>query len=151
MSGESRVLGYVLKEADGRSYRWGPGYLFTIKAMGDEMGDDIAFIEFATEKGKEPPGLHAHQDEDEIFYVLSGELTVACGEDSLDAGPGDFVFLPANVPHGYTIRSDGLVHMLVVTVCHDQDGRHFGRDIEQTGEPVSRDVVLRYMEELRAR
>ena len=144
------MAGYVLKEAEGRSYRWGPGYLFTIKARVDGMNADVAFIEFATEKGKEPPS-HVHAGEDEIFYLLSGELTVDCGGDSLDAGPGDFVFLPRDVPHSYTIKTDGLVHMLVVTICHEQDGRHFGRDIEHTGEPVSKDVVIRYMEELRAR
>ena len=34
------MAGYVLKEAEGRSYRWSPfGYLFTIKAVGDEIGD----------------------------------------------------------------------------------------------------------------
>jgi quercetin dioxygenase-like cupin family protein len=144
------MTGYVLKETEGRSYRWGPGYLFTIKATWDEMDRDIAFIEFATEKGKEPPS-HVHVGEDEIFYLLSGELTVDCGEDSFDAGPGDFVFLPRDVPHSYTVKTDGLVHLLVVTVCHEKDGRHFGRDIEQTGEPVSKETVLRYMEELRAR
>ncbi|TMB70584.1 MAG: cupin domain-containing protein [Chloroflexi bacterium] len=150
MPGESKVPGYVLKEAEGRSYRWGPGYLFTIKAMGNEMGDDIAFIEFATEKGKEPP-THTHKDEDEIFYVLNGELTFTCGDDSLDAGPRDFVFLPGNVPHSYTIKTDGLVQLLVVTVNREEGGRRFGRDIEETGERVNKDTVLRHMEELRGR
>jgi quercetin dioxygenase-like cupin family protein len=143
------MAGYVLKEAEGRSYRWGPGYLFTIKARADQMKGDVAFMEFATEKGQEPPS-HVHKGEDEVFYVLSGELTVTCGEDSFDAGPKDFVFLPGDVPHSYKIKSDGLVHMLVVTITR-KAGRQFGKDIEENGERVDRDIVLRHMEELRTR
>jgi quercetin dioxygenase-like cupin family protein len=145
------MAGYVLKEAEGRSYLWSPNrYPFTVKAVGDEMHPDITFMEFATEKGKEPP-LHTHDGEDEIFYVLSGELTVTCGDDSFDAGTLDFVFLPQDTPHSYTIKTDGLVHLLVVTITRKRDGRHFGKDIEETGERVTRDTVLEYMEELRRR
>ena len=145
------MAGYVLREAEGQSYRWSPfGYLFTIKAVGDEMDRDIAFIEFATERGKEPPS-HVHEGEDEVFYILSGELTFICGENAIDAGPNDFVFLPANVPHAYTVKTDGLVHLLVVTITREQDGRRFGKEIEETGERVTRDTVLRYVDELRSR
>ncbi len=114
------------------------------------MDRDIAFIEFATERGKEPPS-HVHEGEDEVFYVLSGELTFICGENAIDAGPNDFVFLPANVPHSYAIKTDGLVHLLVVTITREQDGRRFGKEIEETGERVTRDTVLRYVDELRSR
>jgi hypothetical protein len=49
------VAGYVLKAGEGRSYFWSPyRYLFTIKAVGEEMSPDVAFLEFVTEKGKEP-------------------------------------------------------------------------------------------------
>jgi quercetin dioxygenase-like cupin family protein len=118
--------------------------------MADVTNGDVAFMEFATERGKEPPS-HVHAGEDEMFFLLSGELTVTCGNASFDAGPGDFVFLPADVPHTYAVNTDGLVHLLVVTICRQQDGRHFGRDIEHTGEPVTREVVLDYMAELRKR
>jgi quercetin dioxygenase-like cupin family protein len=92
--------------------------------------------------------VHTHNGEDEVFYVISGELTLTCGDDSFDAGPKDFVFLPQNVPHGYTIESDGPVHLRVVTVTRERDGRYFGRDIENTGEPVPEEEVLKHMQEL---
>src|SRR5437867_12729681 len=143
------MSGYVLKAGEGRSYLWSPyRYLFTIKAVGDEMDRDIEFIEFATEKGSEPP-LHTHNGEDEIFYVLSGELTLTCGEDSFDAGPMDFVFLPRDVPHSYTIKTDGLVHLLVITITREEDGRRFGRDIEENGERVATDTALNQIAALR--
>jgi quercetin dioxygenase-like cupin family protein len=145
------VAGYVLRQGEGRSYAWSPNrYLFTVKAVGDEMDDDVAFMEFATEKGMEPP-MHTHDGEDEVFFLLAGELAITCGDDQFDAGPGDFVFLPRDVPHRYSIKTDGLVHLLVVTVTRERDGRRFGRDIEENGERVTSDVVLGYMKELRGR
>jgi quercetin dioxygenase-like cupin family protein len=145
------MAGYVLKSTEGRSYFWSPNrYLFTVKAAAGEMHPDVAFMEFVTKKGQEPP-LHTHDGEDEIFYVLSGELTVTCGEDSFDAGPLDFVFLPRDVPHRYAIKSDGLVHLLVVAITREEEGRRFGRDIEENGERVTTEAALKHIEELRER
>jgi mannose-6-phosphate isomerase-like protein (cupin superfamily) len=48
---------------------------------------------------------HVHQEEDDAFYVLSGEMTFTHeGEESL-AGPGTFVLVPPGVRHGF--RNDG--------------------------------------------
>lgn len=104
-------------------------------------------MEFSTERGREPP-VHVHEGEDEVFYVLDGELTFICGGESFEAGPRDFVFLPRDVPHSYAIKSEGLVELLVITVASEEnDG--FGHRIESTGTPVSREDVLAYIEEVR--
>jgi mannose-6-phosphate isomerase-like protein (cupin superfamily) len=142
------VAGYVLREAEGRSYRWWD-YLFTVKAGAQETEPGVAIMEFSTERGREPE-IHVHDGEDEVFYVLEGESSFNCGDERFDAGPKDFVFLPRNVPHGYTIRSDGLVQLLVITIS-SEGGRAFGQDIEATGEPVDREDVLRYIDEVRAK
>jgi quercetin dioxygenase-like cupin family protein len=102
-------------------------------------------MEFSTEKGREPP-VHTHDGEDEIFYVLQGEMTFTCGDERFDAGPRDFVFLPRDAPHGYAIRSDGLVQVLVITVSTAGDG--FGARIEATGTPVRREDVLDYVDKV---
>jgi quercetin dioxygenase-like cupin family protein len=137
-----QMAGYVLREAEGRSRRW-HDYLFTIKASVAEVGNSFAFMEFATEKGQEP-AVHTHRDEDEIFYVLEGQLKVQCGDESFAVGPRDFVFLPRDIPHGYEIKSDGLVELLVITLAHSEGANHFAENIEQTGEPISRETVLDY-------
>jgi len=67
-----------------------------------------------TKKGEEPPN-HTHPTEDEVFYILKGELTFYCGGESFDVGEGGFVYLPQGIEHGYTIRSDGEVRLFVVT------------------------------------
>ncbi|HEU0073079.1 MAG TPA: cupin domain-containing protein [Dehalococcoidia bacterium] len=132
--------GYVLHEAEGRSFRWWD-YLFTIKASAAETEHGIAIMEFSTEKGREPP-VHVHNGEDEVFYVLSGELTFTCGDKRLEAGPKDFVFLPRDIEHAYEIHSDGLVELLVITIATRDEG--FGARIETTGSAVTRDDVLAY-------
>jgi len=52
-----------------------------------------------------PPGFetpyHLHHTEDEAFYVLEGELTVIRDGEKTVAGPGSYVFLEREVPHGF--------------------------------------------------
>jgi hypothetical protein len=44
-----------------------------------------------------------------MFYVLGGNVTFRCGDESFDVADGGFVFLPSGIEHEYTIRSDGPV------------------------------------------
>lgn len=66
-----------------------------------------------------PPGygvpLHVHEAEDELFYVLDGEITLDSAEGATTAGPGAFIHLPHGVAHGYRNASGRPARMLVVT------------------------------------
>ena len=47
-----------------------------------------------------PP--HHHGEAETAAYVLKGHIRVCFGEDFkefVDAGPGDFIFVPAHMPH----------------------------------------------------
>jgi quercetin dioxygenase-like cupin family protein len=46
---------------------------------------------------------HVHAGEDEMFYVLAGELSVFCEDDRWTATPGSFVFVPRDHRHGFVI------------------------------------------------
>ena len=65
-----------------------------------------------------PPGFaspyHTHQDEDEAFYVVSGEVAFVLGDTWSIAGPGTYVFGPRHVPHGFTVLGDAPAHMLLL-------------------------------------
>ena len=37
---------------------------------------------------------HVHDGEDEMFYLLGGEMEVFCGKDRWTVGAGSFVFVP---------------------------------------------------------
>jgi quercetin dioxygenase-like cupin family protein len=118
---------YALNDGEGRSYLW-YNFLFTMKAGPRETGGAFALMDFATRKGEEPPE-HVHEGEDELFYILEGDLTFSCGDNSFDVGPRGFIFLPRDIPHSFTIRSHGLARMLVIT--HPDQ---FGQTIETTGQ-----------------
>jgi quercetin dioxygenase-like cupin family protein len=126
---------YALSAGEGWTYHHGID--FTIKAGELGQGRQLAIIEYTTRRGEEPPD-HTHPTEDEIFYVLQGALTFRCGEDTFELDTGGFVFLPRGIQHGYTIRSEGDVRLLVVTAPAKVEAiggwGGFVADIEAAGE-----------------
>ncbi len=54
--------------------------------------------------GTSTPAHRRHQ-EDETLVALEGPVAVAVGDERLDLAPGDFVFLPRDMPHGDRVRS----------------------------------------------
>ena len=124
---------YSLKRGDGATHNLGID--FTVKAGERQTTNGAAVVEFLTRKGEEP-GEHTHPTEDEMLYVLEGGLTFQCGDQHLDVEAGGFVFLPRGVQHGYTIRTDGLVRLLVITAPPREKGEGWGgfvADVESSG------------------
>ncbi|MDQ2825781.1 MAG: cupin domain-containing protein [Actinomycetota bacterium] len=127
---------YALPPGDGRTYN--DGIDFTVKAGELRSTNGAAVIEYVTRQGEEPPD-HTHPTEDEMFYVLTGELTFRCGDRSFDVGAGGFVFLPHGVEHGYTMRSTGPIRLLVVTAPPREPSESWGGFVagfEENGQPV---------------
>lgn len=97
----------------------GPAYLFhgaavVIKASGERTLGQLAVMESTY-----PAGLsvreHVHDAEDEMFYVLAGELSVFCRQDRWTATAGSFVFIPRDHAHGFTVTGKEPARALVVT------------------------------------
>lgn len=59
-----------------------------------------------------PP--HTHQHEDEVFYVLEGEMTVMEGDSVATVGAGSYVVLPRGRLHGFWNSGDVPARMLVI-------------------------------------
>jgi quercetin dioxygenase-like cupin family protein len=129
------VRPYALKAGAGSTYRYGID--FTVKAGELHGGPRLAFIEYTTRVGEEPPD-HAHATEDEIFYVLKGELAFRCGDETFELGDGGFIFLPRGIEHGYRIRSENEVKLLVITSPAEEHPAGgwggFVADLESQGE-----------------
>ena len=93
--------------------RWFLGGLTTIKASGKTTAGRVAVTENWARRGYGSP-LHLHHNEDEWFYVLSGELTFCVDGEVIDAPAGSFVYGPRGLPHTFTVSSDQARFLLVV-------------------------------------
>ena len=92
----------VVRAGEGPAVRWGPGGVIRIIAGADSTGGSFSLVEATEEPGSAAP-LHVHHGEAEAFYILEGTIRLTCGEDSLTATPGDFVYTPKDVPHKYAV------------------------------------------------
>lgn len=110
---EVPVRPYVRRQDDGEAL-WFLGSLVTVKATGAQTRGRLTVVEFVNPSGFAPP-LHRHQDEDEMFFVLSGHAEFRCGADVLIAGPGDFVLLPVGLPHTFLVGADEPLRTLQIT------------------------------------
>ena len=55
---------------------------------------------------------HVHHEEDDAFYIVSGEMTFTFGGREAAAPPGTFVLVPPGVEHGFRNDGDEPVRML---------------------------------------
>ena len=102
----------TLQQCEGDA-RWFLGGLCTIKSSGATTGGRVAVTENWAPRGHGSP-LHVHRNEDEWFYVLSGELTFWIDGEVTVATAGSFVYGPRDVPHTFTVSSDEARFLLVV-------------------------------------
>jgi quercetin dioxygenase-like cupin family protein len=65
---------------------------------------NFAIRRFTLAPGAEVP-KHTNEVEHEQ-YVLAGEYTVGLGDEEIEVGPGDALFIPAGVVHWYRNESD---------------------------------------------
>ena len=68
----------------------------------------FGIIEFQANRELEQ---HVHDEEDDAFYVLEGELVVTHDGGEVVAGPGTFVLVPPGVRHGLRNDRDEPVRM----------------------------------------
>jgi quercetin dioxygenase-like cupin family protein len=94
--------------------RWWLGGLAVIKATAAETGGRLSLIEVTDPPNAEAP-LHVHHNEDEAFWVLEGEVAFEVGGETIEAGPGDFLFGPRDVPHRYSVGERGARMLFILT------------------------------------
>jgi mannose-6-phosphate isomerase-like protein (cupin superfamily) len=68
---------------------------------GEQTGGRFALVEHPIKPRALAAPLHTHAEEDEISYVLEGEVGVQIGERVLVATPGTLMFKPRGVPHAF--------------------------------------------------
>jgi mannose-6-phosphate isomerase-like protein (cupin superfamily) len=129
MTQTASVRPYVRRDGEGEAL-WFLGSLVTVKATGAETRGRLTVVEFVNPPGFAPP-LHRHLEEDELFYVLSGTAQFRCNGEVLTAGPGDFVLLPALLPHTFIVGTDEPLRTLQITTPSG-----FEQFAAEVGEPA---------------
>ena len=112
-----RTKPFVLGPDDGEA-TWFLGTRMAVKATAHSTGGTFGLIEARVAAGFSPP-LHIHHQEDESFWVLDGALTLVCGGQAFQAGPGSFIYLPRDLPHTFRV-DEGPARVLVLV----QPGGH---------------------------
>jgi quercetin dioxygenase-like cupin family protein len=131
MSGGSRA--YIMKADEGRAI-WFAGALMFLKAAGEQTEDRFAFMDQRVPGDYAVP-RHIHHDEDEAWYVLEGEATFYCGEETFTAEAGSWVFLPKDIPHAFRVGSEG-GRLLTFSAPAG-----FASFVEAAGEPAPEPVL----------
>ncbi len=119
---------HLLVRDDGNHYHF-LNHLMTTKVSAERTGGAMTAMEFVGPRGFGPP-LHRHDVEDELFYVVEGEVWFGCGDIDAVHRAGTTVWLPRGEPHTFQIRSDEARVFQVTTPGQ------FDRFVAALGEPL---------------
>ena len=108
---------------------WTMGMLVTWLAESKDTGGSFALAEGLVPRGAEPPP-HTHTREDEAFYILEGEMSVRVGGQTMDAGPGDLVYLPRGIEHSFELETPTVKALFLITPAGLEEA------FKQLGEPA---------------
>ena len=76
-----------------------------------------------------PAGNHIH-DVDQIFYILSGTMSIDIQGKQYNCGPGSLIVFPAGIPHrNWNAGSEQIVHIAFNTPLPDPDDLPFAKSI----------------------
>jgi quercetin dioxygenase-like cupin family protein len=99
--GEGKLIGIV-------------GDVYRMLATAGETNGRCSIWEATVFPGGGPP-VHIHNNEDEGFFVLEGEMQFRAPSGTVLGGPGFFAYLPIGVPHSFRNVSDRVARMLIFT------------------------------------
>lgn len=111
--GSSNLQPLLAKPTLDNSY-WYLGHLLSVLLSAENTGGLLAVLKVTELKGLEPPP-HLHTREDEIFYLLNGEIEFLAGGKTYKASSGDCMFLPRNITHSFRVLTDQSDVMMLLT------------------------------------
>ena len=136
-------MGIVAKDS-GDAY-WVMGAKYTFKTNGADNGG--AYMMFEAEIPPAPgPPPHLHTREDEMFYVLEGELIVLFDGAVSKAPAGTTIILPRGIKHTFWNDSGAVARALVLASPAPIENffREIGQRVEnadETAPPVTPELI----------
>lgn len=98
-------------------------------ATGEQTENRFSLTEATADAGYASP-FHVHHDDDEAIYILDGAIDLYIGGEVHEGPAGAWFFMPRAIPHGYVVRKDGPVRMLILTAPSG-----FERFFHEYGQP----------------
>jgi quercetin dioxygenase-like cupin family protein len=130
---EQQQGAYRLDREEGDAW-WFLFHRMNVKVSGRETGGALTLIEWTAPAGAGPP-RHLHEREDEMFWVLDGELRAVCGDAQWELSPGAMVFLPRRKEHGFLALTDCRVIQLTTPAGFESFVAEGGRRPDGPGLP----------------
>jgi quercetin dioxygenase-like cupin family protein len=120
---------------------WFLGTLVVDRVTAEDSGGAFSVTEHLLAPNYETP-YHRHHGEEEMFYLLEGELTLYTEDGMFTATAGETVILPRERPHGYRVTSDVPARKLVFVApagfeqfFHEAGVSAATRDLPEPTEP----------------
>jgi quercetin dioxygenase-like cupin family protein len=114
------------------------GEAITLLISGRQTGGAFNVLSETSPPGGGTP-LHTHRKEDEALYVLDGEYEIQCGDRTIRAGRGSFVFAPRGIPHKLTNVSAGPSTVLGIAAPAGFEG--FFEEVSRLAPPPGIDEI----------
>jgi len=129
----------VVRHRDEGRANWFVNGLTIAKATSAETGGAYALSEHLVTAASNPP-VHVHNDEEEAFYVLDGEIEIEVDGETTIARPGTFALSPRGSAHTFRVLTD-TARVLVINSSPGGAAGGFERFIEQAGTPAPAPVL----------
>ena len=100
----------IVNQGEGERLWFAGGGVFTMKATSADTNGAFMLFEDRVVRGKCTP-MHQHASEDELVYVIDGELLVHIEGKEHRVGKGGLFFAPRGVPHAFLVTSE-TAHLL---------------------------------------
>ena len=114
------------------------GDVVTIKLPSAQSPHGLAIVTVVVPPGSGTPCV-THEKEEEVYFVLEGELLMHTQNERHHLYPGDMVHLPPGMPHGYRNPAEKPARFLAWTVGGPMD-RFFMKMAESVHE-LPRDLT----------
>lgn len=101
----------ILTAGQGRVYHLG-AMTAIFKADENETADQYSISEWWLAPNSNGPGAHQHDDQDQVFYVLEGTISILTGDKWIEADRGTFIRIPRNTIHTFANRTNKKAGML---------------------------------------
>ena len=102
----------VTEPGEGASVSLG-GVGVDFKIPAEMTGGAFSIVEHPLDPGRLIPP-HIHYREDELSYVVRGQVGVRIGDRDYLAGPGSYVFKPRNIPHTFWNATAEPAHLVEI-------------------------------------